>query len=250
MSELAGQVAIVTGGGTGIGLATSLRFAQAGAHVVVNYSRSEKEAAAAVARIREAGGEAIAVLADVSRDNEVRAMVDETIETFGRLDVLVNNAGYTRPVAYTDLEGLTEDIWDRVLAVNVKGTFFASRAAICAMREHGSGQIINVASLAAITGQGSSIAYAAAKAAMICMTQAMAVSQAPEIRVNAVAPGVVETRWIAAIDERYLKPHREGTPLGRFATPDDIATAIYSLAVNDYITGQTLIVDGGRILQH
>ena len=247
MTKFAQQVAWVTGGGTGIGEATSLMFAEEGAAVAVNYSRSKDEAEAVVSKIESSGGRAVAVQADVSDDGQVCAMVDEVVATFGRLDILVNNGGTTERVQYTDLDGMTEQAWDRIMAVNAKGTFLCSRAAIKVMKEQGSGQIINTTSISAYTGQGSCIAYSASKAAIINITRALAISQAPEIRVNAVAPGVVETRWIEGMEE-FTEPHREATPMKRLATPKDVALAIFGLAVNEFITGKTLVVDGGRSL--
>jgi 3-oxoacyl-[acyl-carrier protein] reductase len=247
MTRFAQQVALVTGGGTGIGEAVSLLLAEEGAAVAVNYSRSQAEAEAVVAKIEKTGGRAMAVQADVSRDDQVCAMVDNVVETLGRLDILVNNAGTTERVPYTDLDGMTDLAWDRIMAVNAKGTFLCSRAAIKAMKIQGSGQIINTTSISAYTGQGSCIAYSASKAAIINITRALAVSQAPEIRVNAVAPGVVETRWIEGMEE-FTDPHREATPMGRLATPEDVALAVFGLAINEFITGKTLVVDGGRSL--
>ena len=247
MARFSEQVALVTGGGTGIGEATCLMFAEEGAAVVVNYSRSRAEAEAVVANIEKAGGRAVALQADVSEDDQVSTMVDEAVATFGRLDILVNNAGITDRVQYTDLDGMTEQAWDRIMAVNAKGTFLCSRAAIKAMKKQGSGQIINTTSISAYTGQGSCMAYSASKAAIINITRALAISQAPDIRVNAVAPGVVETRWIEGMEE-FTEPHREATPMKRLATPEDVALAIFGLAVNEFITGKTLVVDGGRSL--
>jgi len=247
MTRFAQQVALVTGGGTGIGEAVSLLLAEEGAAVAVNYSRSQAEAEAVVAKIEKTGGRAMAVQADVSRDDQVCAMVDNVVETLGRLNILVNNAGTTERVPYTDLDGMTDLAWDRIMAVNAKGTFLCSRAAIKAMKIQGSGQIINTTSISAYTGQGSCIAYSASKAAIINITRALAVSQAPEIRVNAVAPGVVETRWIEGMEE-FTDPHREATPMGRLATPEDVALAVFGLAINEFITGKTLVVDGGRSL--
>ena len=247
MTKFALQVALVTGGGTGIGEATCLMFAEEGAAVAVNYSRSKTEAEAVVAKIESSGGRAVAVQADVSDNGQVCAMVDEVMATFGRLDIVVNNGGTTERVQYTDLDGMTEQAWDRIMAVNAKGTFLCSRAAIKVMKEQGSGQIINTTSISAYTGQGSCIAYSASKAAIINITRALAISQAPQIRVNAVAPGVVETRWIEGMEE-FTEPHREATPMKRLATPKDVALAIFGLAVNEFITGKTLVVDGGRSL--
>ena len=247
MPRFAQQVALVTGGGTGIGAATSLMFAEEGAAVAVNYSRSRSEAEAVVASIEATGGRAMVVKADVSDDDQVCAMVDEVVATLGCLDILVNNAGTTERVPYTDLDGMTDLAWDRIMAVNAKGTFLCSRAGIKAMKHQGSGQIINTTSISAYTGQGSCIAYSASKAAIINITRALAVSHAPDIRVNAVAPGVVETRWIEGMEE-FTEPHREATPMKRLATPEDVALAVFGLAVNEFITGKTLVVDGGRSL--
>ena len=247
MGRLTGKVALVTGGGTGIGRATSLLFAQEGADVAVNFSRSESDAEDTVSEIQQLGSKGIAVCADISNDASVRSMVKEVVKMLGRLDILVNNAGTTQFVPTTDLEGMTEELWDRILGVNVKGTFFCSRAAIGAMRVYNGGQIVNVSSDSAFTGQGSSIAYTASKAAIINMTRALAISQAPEIRVNAVAPGVTETRWIQGI-EPCADAYRRKNPLQRLARPEDVAEAIFGLVVNDFITGQTLVVDGGRTL--
>lgn len=247
MGRFAGKVAIVTGGGTGIGRATSLMFASEGADVVVNYSRSMTDAESVVAEIESAGRRAIAVKADVSDDHQARALIASATQAFGRLDILVNNAGTTERIPYGDLEGMTDELWDRIMAVNAKGTFLCSRAAILEMRKTDGGQIINTTSISGYTGQGSCIAYAASKAAIINITRALAISQAPDIRVNAVSPGVVDTRWIEGMDE-FTEPHRQATPLKRLATPEDVATAIFGIAINEFITGKTLVVDGGRTL--
>ena len=247
MGKLNGKVALVTGGGTGIGKATSLLFARKGADVAVNFSRSRSDAEDTVSEIRQLGSQAIAVCADISNDDAVRSMVGKVVRTLGRLDILVNNAATTTFVLPRDLEGMTEDLWDEILDVNVKGTFFCSRAAIAAMRSQDGGHIVNVSSDSAFTGRGSSIAYTASKAAIINMTLALAISQAPEIRVNAVAPGVVETRWIDKIRPLADEARRKN-PLQRLAGPNDIAEAILSLVVNDFITGHTLVVNGGATL--
>jgi 3-oxoacyl-[acyl-carrier protein] reductase len=247
MGKLQGKVALVTGGGTGIGKATSLLFAREGADVAVNFSRSRSDAEDTVSEIRQLGSQAIAVCADISNDDAVRSMVGKVVKTLGRLDILVNNAATTKFVLPKDLEGMTEELWDKILEVNVKGTFFCSRAAIAAMRIHDGGHIVNVSSDSAFTGRGSSIAYTASKAAIINMTLALAISQAPAIRVNAVAPGVVQTRWIDKIKPLADEARRKN-PLQRLACPNDIAEAILSLVVSDFITGHTLVVNGGATL--
>ena len=248
IKTLSGKVALITGAGTGIGRATALLLARKGTKIIVNYSKSRSEAEQTVADIARIDSESFAVKADVSVDEEVRSMVAETLARYGRIDILVNNAGMTKRVLYENLEELTVDNWNRVFAVNALGTFLCSRAVVPVMRKQDGGQIVNVSSVAGIRGQGSSIAYSASKAAVISITQAFAVSQAPQIRVNAVAPGVVETRWIEGMEE-FSEPNKKATPLGRLATPEDVAQAIYSLAANEFITGQVLVVDGGRTLK-
>jgi 3-oxoacyl-[acyl-carrier protein] reductase len=245
--ELQEKVALVTGGGTGIGRAASLLLAREGAAVAVNYSRSEAEAEETAAEIRAAGGRAMAVRADVSQDAAVEEMVRRVIQEWGRLDILVNNAGTTFFVDHTELDALTEAMWDRILAVNLKGLFFCCRAAARVMKREGSGRIVNVASVAGFTGLGSSIAYSASKAGVISVTKSLARALAPEILVNAVAPGVVETRWIAGRDE-FRARGLTGTPLERLAQPEDVADAILYLTKTDFVTGQVITVDGGRTL--
>lgn len=247
MPDLTGKVALITGGGTGIGRATALLLAAEGVDIAVNYSRSKEDAKKTVADIEALGRKAVALQANVADDASCRAMVDATVGELGRLDILVNNAGTTRKVDLDDLEGLTEEDWDSIVGVNVKGTFFCCRAAIPKMKANGGGQIVSVASIAGTTGQGSSIAYSASKAAIICMTQSLAVSQAPEIQVNAVSPGLVETRWVEGWDESN-QGHARCTPMRRNAKPEDVADAILGLIISPFVTGQNLVVDGGRSL--
>ncbi len=244
MPQFEGQTVLVTGGGTGIGRATALRLAGEGADVVVNYSRSEEEAQATGSDIEKLGRRALAVKADVSDDAAVRQMIETVRVSFGRLDILVNSAGTTRFVALEDLEGLTDEAWDPVFNVNVKGAFYCARAAIPLMKASGGGHIVNVSSIAGLTGRGSSLAYAASKAALISVTRSLAITQAPDIRVNAVAPGVVDTRWMVGWED-FVEQARQETPLGRVATPEDVADVIYGLAVSGFVTGQTWVVDGG-----
>jgi len=245
--QLKGTVALVTGGGTGIGRAASLLLAREGAAVAVNYSRSEAEAEQTAAEIRAAGGQAMAVQADVADDAAVEAMVRRVVGEWGRLDVLVNNAGMTFFIEHADLDALTEAMWDQILAVNLKGTYFCCRAAARVMRREGRGHIVNVASTAGLTGRGSSIAYCASKAGVISVTRSLTLALAPEIRVNAVAPGFVETRWTAGRDE-FRASSLAATPLDRVAQPEDVAHAILFLAKTDFVTGQVVVVDGGRSL--
>jgi 3-oxoacyl-[acyl-carrier protein] reductase len=175
-------------------------------------------------------------------------MLDRCRLEFGRLDVLVNNAGMTHFVPHNDLEAMSEDKWDRILAVNLKGPFFVCRAAIGLMREGGGGAIVNVASVAGLAGSGSSIAYAASKGGLVTMTKSLAKAFAPEIRVNAVCPGVIISRWLEGHEE-MLEAALKITPLRRASTTDDVADAITFLACDaGMMTGQALVIDGGRTM--
>ena len=246
--KLKDKVALVTGGGTGIGRQTSLLFAKEGAAIAVNYSRSEADARGTVSQIQKLGASAIAVRADVSKDAEVRAMVEKVVTELGGLDILVNNAGVTRKVEHGDMEELTEEDWDRALGVNLKGAFFCSRAAAPHMVNGGSGAIINNSSIAALHGSGSSIAYGASKAGVIYLTKCLARALAPTIRVNAIAPGYVDTRWTAPWAE-FRSAHEQATPLKRVADPKEIAElTLFLTADAGFITGQTIVVDGGKTL--
>jgi NAD(P)-dependent dehydrogenase (short-subunit alcohol dehydrogenase family) len=249
--NLAGAVAIVTGGGTGIGRAVSESLARAGAGaVVVNYSRSHDDAEATAAALKDLGCEGVPHRASVADQAEVRAMIDQTVSRFGRLDVLVNNAGTTRFIPHPDLDALTDEVWDEVLGVNLKGTFYCSRAAAPALRR-ARGAIVNIASVAAGRASGSSIVYGVSKAGVIQLTRNLAVALAPEVRVNAVAPGLVSTRWFRqAFGEDATSTQEEriasSTPLGRVATPEDVAQAVMGFLGSDMVSGESVIVDGGR----
>lgn len=247
-TDLAGKVVIVTGGGTGIGRACALGFARRGAKVVVNYSRSRDEAEQTAADCTAAGGEGVAVQANVGRKTETERMVEETVARWGGVDVLVNNAGTTTFAAYNDLDTLTEEAWDNILAVNLKGVFFACRAVAPHMKRAGGGSIVNVSSIAGLRPVGSSVAYCASKAAVNSLTQTLAKGLAPEIRVNAIAPGFIETRWHAG-RQMNADAARDATPLGRNGTPEDCAEVVLSLATaSGFVTGQIIVVDGGRFM--
>jgi 3-oxoacyl-[acyl-carrier protein] reductase len=243
--KLQDQVALVTGAGTGIGRGIAERFGQEGVKVAVNYSRSREAAEEVVRDIRSAGGIAIAIGASVSEDREVRAMVDRIAHEFGRLDILINNAGWSTRIPHDRLEDLTDEIWNRTFDTNLRGAFYCVRAAVPLLRKQENAAIVNIASIAAMTGLGSSLAYAASKGAMITMTKSLARALAPKIRVNAIAPGFVRTRFAdwpqSAFDEGEAI-----TPLKRLATPDEIAALALHLAVEaKSITGETITVDGG-----
>ncbi len=253
--ELKGTVAIVTGGGTGIGRAVALRLAKAGARaVVVNYSRSAEEAKATSAELDGLGVQGIAHQADVADEGQVKAMVNETVERFGRLDVLVNNAGTTHFIPHPDLDALTDEVWNDILSVNLKGTFYCCRAAAPELRKR-KGAIVNVASVAAHRATGSSIAYAVSKAGVIQLTRALAHALAPEVRVNSVSPGLVSTRWFRQrFGDEAAEAQEESfattTPTQSIATPDQVAQAVMAFIDNDILTGQDLVVDGGKNIRY
>jgi 3-oxoacyl-[acyl-carrier protein] reductase len=238
------KAALVTGAATGIGRAVALRLAARGLAVAVNYSRSEAEARQTFEDVRGLGVPALLCRADVADDAAVRRMVGQCSDELGGLDVLVNNAGTTRFIDHADLEAVTDEVWDEIVGVNVKGTFHCVRAAAPLLRER-QGAVVNVTSVAGLGGQGSSIPYAASKAALNTMTKSLARALAPHVRVNAVAPGPVRTRWLAG-RERLIDRLLEQTPLRRAAEPDDIADAVEFLALGQALmTGQVVVVDGG-----
>jgi 3-oxoacyl-[acyl-carrier protein] reductase len=247
------SVAIVTGGGTGVGAATSMHLAKLGWSVVVNYSRSQAEADATVAEIAATGGRAMSVQADVADDAACRAMVAQTVANYGRVDLLVNCAGTTDFIPFNDLDQVTDEVWQRIYQVNVIGAFHCARAVREPMLSSGGGQIINVSSVAAQLGQGSSIPYCCSKAALDNLTVSLARTLAPRIRVNGIAPGFIAGRWTQnGLGERYdglVAAYEKTLPLEQVCTPGDIAEGIVSLVTgSSLVTGQTLTVDGGMMI--
>ncbi|TGE31699.1 SDR family oxidoreductase [Desulfosporosinus sp. Sb-LF] len=244
---LQGKIALITGGGTGIGRAIALMLARSGVNIAINYSRSEEEALKTSREVEGLGVRCLTYKANVSQDVEIRAMISQVVADFGKLDILVNNAGMTHFVEHADLEGMKEEYWDDIMGVNVKGLFFCCRAVSAELKKN-RGCIVNIASIAGLTGLGSSIAYSASKAAGISITKSLARVMAPEVRVNAVAPGIVQTRWVEG-KEDHIAHLAAGTPLGRVAGPEDIAEVVYSLIANaGFVTGQTIVVDGGNFI--
>ena len=253
-----GQTALITGASSGVGAATALKLAQMGINVVVNYNSSLSGAQAVVKDVTEKGAQAIAVQGDVSQERDCRRIVAKAIERFGRLDILINNAGTTTFVPHHDLEGLTEDIWHQTLAVNLMGAFFMTRAAAPYLRKADAGKVVMTSSIAGVTANGSSIAYCASKAGMNSLTKTLAKTLGKDgIQVNAVLPGLIDGDWAfntwgGGDEEQYdeLKAaFSEQTPLGHVVTPDDVADAILSFVSGSrYVTGQLLTLDGGFTL--
>jgi 3-oxoacyl-[acyl-carrier protein] reductase len=252
--ELENSVCIVTGSATGIGAACVLELARRGARVVINYSKSETEARETAAACEKVGGAALLVQANVADDADCRRMADAALDKWGRIDGLVNNAGTTK-VAFNhaDLSALSADDFHNIYAVNVIGAFQMIRAVEPAMRRQGKGAVVNVSSIAGVMGIGTSVAYAASKGALNTMTLSLARALGPHIRVNAVCPGFVETRWLAgALGDRYeaAKARSIGAaPLQKVCTPDDVArTIVWLLEGAELVTGEFIIVDGGSHL--
>jgi 3-oxoacyl-[acyl-carrier protein] reductase len=241
------KVVLVTGSATGIGRAVAVRFAKEGFAVAVNYSRSEKEANETLAEVQKHGVPAILCKASVADELAVRGMVGRCRDELGGLDVLVNNAGTTHFIDHTNLDALTDGVWDDIFGVNMLGTFYCIRAAMPLLQER-AGNVVNITSVAGLQGHGSSIPYAASKAAVNCMTKSLARAFGPTVRINAVAPGPVLTRWLANHMDRVAQA-LPGTPMGRAAVPEDIADTVWFLAQGtNLMTGQIVVVDGGRTM--
>jgi 3-oxoacyl-[acyl-carrier protein] reductase len=253
--ELRGRVALVTGGAGGIGRAVVRSLAKAGiSGLAINYRKSSKAAQELATELERAGVKALAVQCDVQSDTQVRNMIEQIRGQFGRLDILVNNAGVTHWVNLADLDGLTDKIWDEILDVNVKGAFRCTRAAAPMLAEH-QGMVVNVSSISGVLAPPtlSSLPYGTAKAALIYLTKGLAAALAPRIRVNCVAPAFTDTPWMrehfGAEYPQAIAKASAGFPLQRIATADEVAEAILGLITGgDFVTGQTLIVDGGLSL--
>ena len=245
--KLKDKIALVTGSSRGVGRAVALGLAKQGANVVVNYTSNENAASEVVETIQSMGGKAIAVKADVAQKAEAENLVNSAIDTFGRLDILVNNAGFTRPAMMIKM---TEDQWDQVVDIHLKGAFLCAQAAGLHMKEQKSGKIINVTSVAGIVGTVGQINYSAAKGGIISMTKSIARELARyNVCANVISLGIVATDMTEKIrsDEKLKEIYMNRILLKRFAEADDIAPAFVFLASDEsnYITGQLLCVDGG-----
>ena len=246
--DLQDKVVLVTGGGTGLGKVTALAMAREGAHLAIGYSRSADDAASTVAELKGLGTRAIAVQADVADSTQVKAMVARVMDEYGRIDVLVNNAGFTVFVPFEDLEGMKEEDWDRLMAVNAKGPFLCCQAVVPVMKKQGGGRIVNIGTISGLRPIGSSIGYSVSKAALMHLSWCLAKALAPEITVNVVAPGSMLTRWVPNITEEMIQKAIEGAPLKRYSELEDVAAAVLMVAKNDSMTGQVVTVDAGVTL--
>lgn len=252
--EIEGSVIIVTGSATGVGAAVARRAASRGGRVVVNYTKSEAEANETLQACLDLRGDALLFRGDVSVDADCRGMAAAALDRWGRIDGLVNNAGQSVFASSSDLESLSAEEFLNIYSVNVVGAYQMIRAVTPQFRSQGSGAVVNVSSISAITGGGSSIAYAASKGALNTMTLGLARSLAPEIRVNAVCPGPMPTRWWdGGLGEEgaktLFKKFEEQVPLAAAPTAESVAgTVLWLLEAADHITGETIMIDSGQHL--
>lgn len=250
--KLKGKAALITGASRGVGAATARLLVAEGCDVAINYRASAGEAERVVQELAGQGGKAIALAGDVASDTDCRRIVAESVAVFGRLDILVNSAGTTRFIDFPKLEEVTDEAWEAIMNTNVKGVFQCARAAAPHLKATGDGVIVNVASIAAFIGAGSSIPYCASKAAVVNLTVSLARTLCPEIRVNGVAPGVIEGEWLRrGLGESFedvIAAKAAEAPLQKVSKPEDVANGILALIKADLITGQTLTVDGGATL--
>ncbi len=243
--RLDGRTVLITGGASGIGAGCARRFAAYGADIAVCYSRNKDRAEELVQELTGKGTTVMAVQADVADQQQVASMVQQVQDRYGRIDVLINSAGRTSYVSVKDLDGITDEDWDMIMDTNLRGTFYVSRACGKSLRAN-KGCIVNISSRSGVTGSGSSLPYSASKGALITMTKTLARALAPEVRVNAVAPGVIMTDWVAGQDE-HIRTNGMNNLLERLGQVEDVVEVVESLVLRaGFVTGQTLVIDGGR----
>lgn len=249
MFDLTDKVAVVTGSSKGIGAGIAKMLAAQGARVVINYRSSPEAAEAVVTEIASAGGEAVAVQADVSQSSEAQRLIKTVVDTYGQIDILVNNAGMTRDKLMMTMK---DDDWESILQTNLSSVYYCSKAAIRPMMKKRHGRIINITSVVGLAGQAGQTNYAASKAGMIGFTKSLAKEVGSRnITVNAVAPGYIPTDLTSVMADDQIKMLVDNTPLGRMGTVEDIAAAVLYLASDEasFVTGHVLTVDGGLVMQ-
>ncbi|MDA1348163.1 MAG: SDR family NAD(P)-dependent oxidoreductase [Chloroflexi bacterium] len=245
--ELNGTVSIVTGGNGGLGQRICHALAAAGSKVAVVYAASREQGEQFAEQLRDSGTEAQAFQCDVSDPAQVQDLVSQVEDRLGGIDILINDAAYNKMIAFDDLDGLTYEEWNKILAINLTGPMLTTKAVAPGMRKRGRGRIVNISSVAGLAPSGSSIAYAVSKAGLNHLTRCMAVGLAPEVLVNCVAPGHLEgTRATANLDPKFSKAAQQGALLKRSADKDDIADQVVAFCRTDSTTGQTLVIDSGR----
>jgi len=253
-TDLSGRVAIVTGSSSGGGAATARLLAGMGCRVVINYANSEAAAKIVAKECEALGGEVLICRADVSYNDDCEKLVEQALNAWGGIDILINNAGTTKFVQHHNLAGLDKEDFLNIYGVNVVGPFQMVRAAEAALRKSGAGSIVNIASIAGVRGVGSSIAYAASKGALLTMTQSLARVMGPEVRVNAICPGFIQGEWLEKgigkeNYDRIRSSYEDAAPLNLTCTAEDVAESIVAFAVGHGVTtGQYLILDGGHYL--
>ena len=256
--NLQDKVAVITGSSSGVGAALATKLSSEGASVVINYNQSKEGAIRTRDSIVAAGGQAVIVQGDVSEEADCERIAEMAVSSFGRIDILINNAGCTTFVPHDNLQDLTSSIWERTLRVNLMGAFFMSRAAMPHLQKAGGGEIVMTSSIASQTASGSSIAYCASKAGMNSLTRSLAKAFGKDnIRVNAVLPGLIDGDWAfntwgggdADQYDGLKKVFADQTPLGHVTTPEDVADTILSILTgSDYVTGQLVTIDSGFTL--
>jgi len=245
--QLKGTVAIVTGGNGGLGQRICHALASAGCDIAIVYAQSHDSARSFAAELRGTGVRAEAIACDVTSPAQVQELAARVLDTFGRVDILVNDAAYNKWIPFNDLDAMTFEEWQKILSVNLTGPMLCIKALVPAMMRNGGGRIVNVSSVAGLSPSGSSIPYAVSKAGLIHLTRCMAVGLAPNILVNCVAPGYLEgTRATANLAPEYRARARDAAILKRAADKDDVANQVVALCQTDSITGQTLVIDAGR----
>jgi 3-oxoacyl-[acyl-carrier protein] reductase len=248
MMNLKDTVAVVTGGNGGLGQRICHALAAAGANIAVVYARSAGDAEGVARDLRQYEVEAEAFACDVTDPEQVQRLVDGVVQRFGRLDILINDAAYNKSIPYRDLDGLTLDDWSKIIDVNLTGPFLCTKAVAPVMQRQGQGRIVNIASIAGLVPQGSSIAYAVSKAGLIHLTKCMAVALSPSVLVNCVAPGLLEgTRSTENLLQSEIERAVNSSLLKQAADKDDIADQVLTMCRTNTMTGQTIVIDAGRV---